>query len=809
MPTATIMPRGWRRLAGAALALALLAGCESAADRAAGHMARGLELVAAGQDDKARLEFANVLRILPDDVAAHLQMARLYERTGQPRQMFGHVSRLVELSPGDVWVRSRMAEFMLAGGDPDAALSHAEAAVAAGSGQAEPLAIRAAVHFAMGRTEAALADAQAALSIDPGQPLAGQVVVRERLVARDPEAALAAADGFLVRHPDDPELNRLRLAILAQTGRTVELGPQIGIMTRLAPDDIRYWTMLVQWHAASDDIAGAFDRLAARVAQPANQLFDQQLAELAILLAQEMTRREGAEAARARLARLGAVAARPDLFARLLAAFDLANGREAEGIAALEAMIAGPDAGAAAAARIMLARIRLGAGDRDAARALIEATLAADARNTEALTLRAALALDEGRIEPAQTDLRLAMTESPQNPTLLTLSARAHLLSGNRILAEEALAAAMQAAGYAPAESLRYAGFLVEDGRAGPAETVLSEAVRRHPADRALLVRLAELRLMLGKAAEAAELADRLAALEGEAALATRIRAAALYGQQRYDESVAILERLAADPAERDRTLAGLVQGYVAANQRAKAEALLATLLAEEPGNLQALLLSAGFAEGDGRTAEALALIARAVAAAPADPRGHEALVAFHRRQGNPAAATQALEAGLAAIPDAPGLTLIEATFHEEAGRIDAAIAAYERVLAVRPDALVAVNNYVSLVTDHYPDDAARLERVRLMAAPLRISRIPHFQDTYGWLLYLAGDVQGALELLVPAAEALPDNPWVRYHLGMALARAGQAATARGHLEAALSLAGTAPFAAAGRIRDTLAGLGG
>jgi tetratricopeptide (TPR) repeat protein len=44
---------------------------------------------------------------------------------------------------------------------------------------------------------------------------------------------------------------------------------------------------------------------------------------------------------------------------------------------------------------------------------------------------------------------------------------------------------------------------------------------------------------------------------------------------------------------------------------------------------------------------------------------------------------------------------------------------------------------------------------------------VPPFQDTYGWIAYRQGEYQEALEHLEPAAEGLPDDPLVQYHLGM------------------------------------------
>jgi tetratricopeptide (TPR) repeat protein len=146
------------------------------------------------------------------------------------------------------------------------------------------------------------------------------------------------------------------------------------------------------------------------------------------------------------------------------------------------------------------------------------------------------------------------------------------------------------------------------------------------------------------------------------------------------------------------------------------------------------------------------------------------------------------------------------AGLREARGDIAGAIESYEAVLAARPDSLIAVNNIVSLITDRFPEDPERLARAREIAEPLRRARIPHMQDSYGWLLHLSGEHEAALDFLVPAAEALPDNPWVRYHIGMVLAEIGQARAARGHLEAALEL-GAADFPPAPRIRARLAAL--
>jgi predicted Zn-dependent protease len=450
-----------------------------------------------------------------------------------------------------------------------------------------------------------------------------------------------------------------------------------------------------------------------------------------------------------------------------------------------------------------------GPGDPEAARALLDAVLAADAKNVAALAVRAGLALAQGDAEAALADLGLALGEAPRQADLLLLAAEAQRRLGNAVLAGEHLARAVQAAGFAPAETLAYAGFLEGQARAPEAEAVLAEAARRRPGDAAILARLAELRLGLGDWPGAETVAAELRRIEA-AGLADRISAAALAGRGEHEAGILLLERLAADPGARERAMAALVEAYLAAGTPERAAAFLDGLLEGEPGHPQALLLRAALAERAGDAAAAEADLRALAAARPDLARAHLGLAEFLLRRGGEgaeAAAEAALRAGLAAVPEDPALRFRLATLAERRGETRAAIAGYEALLAERPGSLLLVNNVVSLIADHHADDPELLARARAIAAPLRAATAPELQDTYGWLLHLSGDDAGALRSLQPAAAALPGNPWVRYHLGMTLAALGRKDGARDHLGAALAQGG-ADFPPAAAIRAALAGLG-
>jgi tetratricopeptide (TPR) repeat protein len=76
----------------------------------------------------------------------------------------------------------------------------------------------------------------------------------------------------------------------------------------------------------------------------------------------------------------------------------------------------------------------------------------------------------------------------------------------------------------------------------------------------------------------------------------------------------------------------------------------------------------------------------------------------------------------------------------------------------------------------------------------LRKLEVPQFKDTLAWASYYQGDYRTAVALSEEASAALPDQPSVRYHLGMSYIASGQLSKASEQLKKALQLASEAPL---------------
>ena len=788
-------------------ALLVLAACDTPAEKAEAHYQRALALVAAGDAPRAAIEFRNVFRLDAGHAAARLAYARLLRDRGDGAEAMNQLQRLVEQQPGNLEGQRALAELALEAGDADTAAM--AAAEAWGIAPADPgvRALKAAVDFRKGGAEraAAVEMARAVVTEDPGQVPAQMVLVADRLAADAPAEALAQIDEALAHAPGDQGLHLARLATLDVLGDEDGLGAELGRMAGLFPENGAVRAALVDWHLDRGDTDAAEAVLRTTLPKPGAAADPGP----ALTLVRFLGETRGPDAARAELDRQIAAAADPAPFRRARAALDFAAGDAEAAIAAMRALVAdAPPSDARRDLEAGLAGMLAETGQADEALVLVDAVLEGDRDHVGALKLRAKLALDGDRPEAAVQDMRTALSQAPDDPEALTIMALAYERQGARELAGEQLSRAVEASDRGPAESLRFAGFLMQDDRTGPAEAVVVDALRRVPDDPDLLAMLGEIHLARRDWDRAGQVAALLKQAEDPEAQAkgAAIEARRLAGEGRTDETLALLESLAGDGRD-TAAMAALVRARVEAGDAAGARTYLEGVLRTEPENPAARLLRAGL---DARASEAAAAEAgyRAVTAdTPGYPPGWRALAGFLAATGRGTEAAAALDAGLEANPGDGELMFARAGIAEAAGDREGAIALYEALYARDPGAPVVANNLASLIATSRRDPAS-LERAFDIARRLRGSDLPPFQDTYGWLLHLRGDPGQALDYLGPAAEALPGNAEVQFHRAEAEFALGRLAEARASYDRALAAAAAgSPLAEAETARSRIAAI--
>lgn len=826
--------RGGSRLlaAVAAAGMLLLAGCDSAEERAQAHLESAEELIAEDQTVKAVLELRNALKLDPELAPAHLALGKIREDEGKLGAALKHFRTVTEQDPTLYEGHLRYGRILLAGGQLDKALRASNAAYQLAPDKVRVLALRAAVNFRLDNTETARKALDAAFEADPKLPelylikaamqrpnpeAGGEEVVRAgpdagtveqgeapARTSAEIEARLETVEEGLAAAPDDLALLLARVALLAQLERMDEARAALAEAVERHPDQAALREQLVREQLRVGELAAAERNLRTLAEQQSGK------AGRALDVARIVIRREGVEAGLSELDRRIEAAETPALAwqlteakASLLQQRGRADAAAAELSAAIEAFAGEPQA---EEARVRLAEFRLGQGDRSGAEALITTVLEGDAANARALALRARLAIRDQNYDAAIADLRKAVTEDPDNVAVLQLLAVAHRRNGNREVAGERLADAVEASGQAPGPVLDYARYLVQSDKAAFAAQTVEDALAKNPNNRGLLEALAQIYLRMQDWVRAEEVGQRIAELDEGQGLSANVMAAAKAGQGDYESSIAALtggEVPAASAQEMDgAAFERLFMMTLRADKLDEARSLLEERRAAQPEDPTAMRLEAALTAAQGDREAAISMLEQAIETAPDAAKSYLLLARLHGAAGEIQAARESLERGIERT-DSSGLRMALATIEERTGDTQAAIELYRAVLARQPGFEVAANNLASLLSDHDPTSEELAEAHRV-AKRLRGADLPQFQDTWGWIQHLRGDSKAALKTLETAAEGLPEHPIVQYHLGAVLADLGRTERARTVLSRAVELAGEASLPQIDKARALL-----
>lgn len=800
------------------LAMLALAGCESSDRKAERYYQSALTLMQEGDVDRALVELRNVFKYN----GFHKDARKLYADTqlsrGNVNEAYSQYLRLIEQYPDTLDVRLTLAALALDRGNWDEVERHGNAAIALAPDDPGSRAVAVALSYRKAlqaqdnaARDAATDQAETLLAADPDNRIARRVAIDGRLQQNDLPAALTLVEGALEQQSNNLELHMLRFRILANLGDAKAASAALEATYQQFPDRAEVGDELIRWYLMQRDLDGA-ESLLRRLAGDDPHLLEEQAT-----LVRFLVRARGPEVAMAELDGLIAKATDPaarDFYHSLRAALDFEAGDHEGAIIATQKLLEGAEAtDQTRRIRVMLARMLLDTGNPVGAREQVETVLSEDPGQVSALKMRAHFLLDEDKPDAAILDLRAALNGAPRDPAIMEAMAEAHLRAGARDLAGERMAMAVEVSDSAPEYALPYARFLLQDGRLQTAESVLVAARRNSPGNPDILNELGRIWIEQDNTTALQELLQQLRATDSPQArtMAANLEAAMLMRQGRSDEGMAILEKEAggdADGEAADRSLAALVISRLGNGEIEAAREAVDAARAARPDAATPRLLSAMVAamSGDPATAEAdlRALIA--------DDPGAEApvsrLVSLLAAQGRTSEAIGVLEAGMAAQPESTALPLMRAGFYRADGDFDQAIALLEKVYAANSDDVTVANDLASMLAD-YRDDAPSLDRAYTIGRRLSGLKVPSFQDTLGWIEYRRGNHAQALASLKAAAEAIPDDPLIQLHLGIAYAAMGRGDEARPHLEQGLQAAKSRPLPHVDEAQKILDGLDG
>ena len=778
-----------------AILFGFLAACDSAEERAETHYQNGISLLESGDVDRALVEFRNVLALDEFHRDARSAYADVARNRGNVSEAYAHYLRLAEEDPNDLTSRLALAEMAIAARNWEEVERHAATLKQAESKLPGTEIVDLITRF----RKAALDDDDAAMSrltseaatlvkSHPDNILLIRALIEGYLRQDDTENALAMMDRSIEIEPNNPIHYSMKASVLSREQEFTALEDHLRLMIERFPDDDAFKATLVRLLVRLGQLERAEGFLRDQIAVAP----DDKGIELHVSLVVFLREVEGPDQALAEIE--AAIPLYED--ARILRAlgsgitFD--RGQREEAIAQMQSVIDSSEpSDETNKYKISLAKMLEATRNEVGARQLVGEVLSEDSSQTDALKMSARWQIENDQIDEAINALRTALDQAPQDYEAMTLMAQAHRRAGEFELAQDLLSLAAEASNYAPDESLRFVRVLLEDDRLRPAEDVLINALRESPGNLELLRVLGDVYLRSEDWPRAIQVENTLRRQDTDLAqrLADNLNLQIKSRREGRDQALALLEQLADQGSVGGGAQLSLLQAKIRDGDEEGALAIaneIADTHADNP-RAQIILGNTKLALRDYSGAETT--LKSLVESHPKFEQGWIYLLRSQSAQGRTDEARETVDRALSENPDAPNILWAKASFLERANDIDGAIEIYEVLYERNSNASVVANNLASLLVT-YRDDEESLERAFVIGRRLRGTSVPPFQDTYGWILFRRGEHEEAVTYLEPAANALPDDPIVQFHLASVYVALGQNEDALSQFRKALEIAG-------------------
>jgi putative PEP-CTERM system TPR-repeat lipoprotein len=448
---------------------------------------------------------------------------------------------------------------------------------------------------------------------------------------------------------------------------------------------------------------------------------------------------------------------------------------------------------------LRLAEIAFAQGKLDEAQTAVDAVLGKSADDVSALIIQARLHLAKREAAKALEAAQKAVKAQPSSGLAHYMLALSQAASGNN-------SAALSAAKDAVARSamLADAVFLLGELQLQAGDTVgaitgLKAYLEKQPKDARAWEALGKAQLRTRDGAGARESFEKTVELAPASPRGPYLVGLALRGQGKPAEARLQFEKALAmasgftEPLEQLATMSFAEKNPQAAIARIERQALL------EPKSaaIQYLLGRAYQAGGDPKQAEKAFL--KAIELNPQAAQAYVSLGQMYGASKEYDRSIAELDKALAARPDQPAALMLKSIAQQMKGDAAGARAGYEKLVGANPRFAPAANNLAWMLAEDGPGQD--LKRALLLAQGARDAapQDPQIADTLGWIQYKLAAYPAAEALLREAAEKLPTNAEVLYHLGMAQAKMSKNEDARASLAKSLELSATHPGAAEAR----------
>jgi Tfp pilus assembly protein PilF len=704
----------------------LLSSCSVSPSRRRAHFLQSGQSKLAEHDyGRAILELKNAVQLDPKDARAHLLLGKAYWGNGDAPLAFAHLQKAAELNPKSQEAQITLAQIMVASRDrvaQEEARKRMRDLLRAAPGNLDAIETLAAAEWSLGNQDEALRRVESGLRRFPESQRELINLVRFQVAQGDfahASEVLAQAAGKAPR----------------STPILVTWGEVLLLQSKRAEAQERF-------------------RLALEV-DPANA---PAMLDLAGLLRQNGKASEAEQLYR-RVSRV-----KGETYSYVHASYLLQTGRPQAAIAEFERLAQQSPQDGAARARLVVAYVL--AGRRQDARRVLNATIASNRFDLDALIERGILCLSAGDTVGAQRDLDAALRLRPDSAPIHYLLAKLQEKRNSPLLAREQLLAALRNDRTFVAARLDLAAQYLAANDPKSALDSLRPALHMKNVSVLTLRNWALLSLQDFESFERG-VAEGLAIQQTPELLVQEAIVKLRRGD--YPGARLHLEKALNGGPEDSLTLQWIARSYLAERKPKLAIDNIKAYLERHPENGQAHLLLGRLLQEAGEANSARLEFETAKAELPDPSAATLALARVDASEGKWDHMRKILS-GVSVSGNVQARQML-GELNDQSGNYNAAMAEYRAVLELDPYNTVALNNLAFDLAEH-ADNAAEALKYAQRAKQLAPEN-PAIDDTLGWVLYRKGLFELALQHLERAA-AQRKTPERLYHLGMAYIKCGR-----------------------------------
>ncbi|THB70547.1 MAG: hypothetical protein D6B28_08975 [Gammaproteobacteria bacterium] len=773
----------------------ILASCGGSEGRKEKYLEQGISKFEAGDYDKARVSFKNVLQIDPKDVKGRFWIGKTMEKLKEWRKAAGYFNGALEIDPNHREATVRLGRIMLMARDDKSALEKAESLLAKNPQDADGLVIRAGVHSIRGDITNAQKDAEAALKLDPNNLDAIVLLASIYNQQNNEDKTLKILDQGIAAHKDNISLRALKANIYIKqkdADAAIDIFNQI---ITIEPEVLNHRVNLAKLLISLERT----DQAKAVLAKAINEMSEDLEPKIAMVDFLQST--EGVEAAESKLQEMINIYPDEAKLKFKMATLNERNKQTEKAKAVYNKIISedetSPDA---LRARNRIAMLLASEENIDGALKQLKIVLEENPRDNDALILRGNIAMVQKRPIDAIADYRSVLRDQPDSAKILSLLARAQVANDEIELAKQNYQRAIEADPMLKNAYPELAHLFITSNEHQLAIKTLEQGLMLDQKQLKMLDALTKLYMQTKQPEEAKNAAKRLQFNFPDSPLGYYYSGMIAMSEKQFAQAeIEFKQSLSISPTAVE-PLNGLVRSFLYRQQHDLAIAWLDRVVEKNPKHAVAYNLLGEVQLGQKQHKKAKAAFEKAISVKDTWWIPYRGLAGTYLAMKQDKKALETYTKALEKDPKAIRIRTDKALLLEKFGKYEQAISEYETIMTQQESAVAANNLAMMLV--RYRKDQKSIDQAYELVKIFENSSNPALIDTAGWVNYKKNNNEKAIELLEKAVDKAPQAAVFRYHLGMAYLKSNLKEMAKSNLQKSID-AGV-KFAGLDEAKDAL-----